>query len=335
MSENQSSGAVILCIDDDREVRNLLEKILTVAGYTVISAVDGRQGLIEARNNKPDLILLDVMMPGMEGFSVCSQLQADQETAYIPVIFLTALGGEEDRTKAFAVGAVDYLAKPAPKEILLAKVAEQIKTSTHWKKLKKRVVVSDGTSLPAHFSRFKQSLIDQFDPSPDIRDRLAATAPLDIYNICEPMGITQGEMTALMAEFLSLPLISAIDPAKLLLGSIPASFAIQNRVVAMLDEKHGKSFILSNPFDWILQDTLKKYFGLQLDTALHLAEPDQIKALFEQPQELQMLMSAAPEKKPTDIPKEPEEQILQRDVEKGPVVAITNNILSSAVNERA
>jgi len=335
MSENQSSGAVILCIDDDREVQNLLEKILTVAGYTVITAGDGVQGLIEARNNKPDLILLDVIMPGMEGFSVCSQLQGDKETAYIPVIFLTALGGEEDRAKAFAVGAVDFLAKPVPKEILLAKVAEQIKTSTHWKELKKRVVVGDGNSLPANFSRFKQFLIDQFDPSPDIRDRLAATAPLDIYNICEPMGITQERMTAQMAEFLSLPLISAIDPAKLLLGSIPASFAKQNLVVAMLDEKHGRSFILSNPFDWILLDTLKKYFGLQLDTAMHLAERDQIKALFEQPQELQMMMSAAPAKKPSDILKEPEEQILQRDVEKGPVVAITNNILSSAVSERA
>jgi type IV pilus assembly protein PilB len=335
MSENQSSGAVILCIDDDREVRNLLEKILTVAGYRVITAGDGKQGLIEARNNKPDLILLDVIMPGMEGFKVCSQLQADQETAYIPVIFLTALGAEEDRAKAFAVGAVDYLAKPAQKEILLAKVAEQIKTSNHWKELKKRVVVSDGTSLPTNFSRFKQFLIDQFDPFPDIRDRLAATAPQDIYNICEPMGITQGRMAASIAQFLSLPLISAIDPANLLLGSIPVSFARENHVVAMFDEKHGRSFILSNPFDWILLDTLKKYFGLQLDTALHLAEPDHIKALFEQPQELKRVMSAAPEKKPSDILEEPEEQILQRDVEKGPVVAITNNILASAVNERA
>ena len=119
--------SVILCIDDDRDVRNLLEKILTDAGYTVTAAGDGRQGLAEALKMRPDLILLDVIMPAIDGFSVCTQLQADQETAYIPVIFLTSLDGEEDRAKAFAVGAADYLAKPVQKESLLAKVEEQLK----------------------------------------------------------------------------------------------------------------------------------------------------------------------------------------------------------------
>ena len=119
--------SVILCIDDDRDVRNLLEKILTDAGYTVTAAGDGRQGLAEARKMRPDLILLDVMMPAIDGFSVCSQLQANQETAYIPIIFLTALDGEEERANAFAAGAADYIAKPVQKESLLAKVEEQLK----------------------------------------------------------------------------------------------------------------------------------------------------------------------------------------------------------------
>jgi len=119
--------SVILCIDDDRDVRNLLEKILAGAGYTVTTAGDGRQGLAEARKRSPDLILLDVMMPAIDGFSVCSQLQADQETAYIPIIFLTALDGEEERANAFAAGAADYIAKPVQKESLLAKVEEQLK----------------------------------------------------------------------------------------------------------------------------------------------------------------------------------------------------------------
>ena len=119
--------SVILCIDDDSDVRNLLKKILAGAGYTVTTAGDGRQGLIEARKRRPDLILLDVMLPAIDGFSVCSQLQADQETTYIPIIFLTALDGEEDRANAFAFGAADYIAKPIQKEGLLAKVEEQLK----------------------------------------------------------------------------------------------------------------------------------------------------------------------------------------------------------------
>ena len=126
-AKEREKMSVILCIDDDLDVRNLLKKILTGAGYTVTTAGDGRQGLAEARNNKPNLILLDVMMPAIDGFSVCSQLQADKETAYIPVIFLTALDDEEERANALAVGAVDYLTKPVQKESLLTKVEEQLK----------------------------------------------------------------------------------------------------------------------------------------------------------------------------------------------------------------
>lgn len=327
--------SVILCIDDDRDVRNLLEKILTGAGHTVTTAGDGRQGLIEASNRRPDLILLDVMMPEIDGFAVCSQLQADQVTAYIPVIFLTALDSEEDRAKAFAVGAADYLAKPVQKEILLAKVEEQLKTRLHWKELKKRVVLVDGTVPSMNFFQFKQSLIDRIELSQELKDRLAGTAPLDIYKICEPMGIPQRQMTAWMADFLSFPLLSPINPANLLLGIIPASFARENHVVAMGNEKSGKSFILSNPFDWMLLDTLKNFFGLQPCTLLNLAEPHHIEALFEQPIEQPVTMSAISVKKPGEIPAEPAEKISLKDVEKGPVVSIANNILSSAVYERA
>ena len=327
--------SVILCIDDDRDVRNLLEKILTDAGYTVTAAGDGRQGLAEALKMRPDLILLDVIMPAIDGFSVCTQLQADQETAYIPVIFLTSLDGEEDRAKAFAVGAADYLAKPVQKESLLAKVEEQLKTRLHWKELKKRVVLVDGKVPSINFSQFKQSLIDRLELSQELRDRLAGTGPLDIYKICEPLGVTQRQMTAWMADFLSFPLISRINPANLLLGIIPASFARENHVVAMSDETSEKSFILSNPFDWMLIDTLKNFFGLQPGALLNLAEPDHIKTLFEQPLEQLVTMSAIREKKPREIPAEPAENISLQDVEKGPIVAIANNILASAVYERA
>ena len=332
MPVNQSSVAVILCIDDNRDSLNLLEKMLKGAGYTVITAEDGRQGLIEARKNKPDLILLDVIMPVMDGYEVCSQLQGDPETAYIPVIFLTALDSEADRTKAFAVGAADYLIKPVQKNILLAKAEEQLKTRHRWKKLKEDVILGDGTVHPVSFSRFKQSLIGRLDLSQEIRNSLAATAPLDIYKMCEPMGIPQGQMTAWMADFLSLPLLSPINPASLLLGIIPASFARENHVVVMEDEKSGKSFILSNPFDWMLLDTLKKLFGLQRGTLLNLAKPEHIEILFEQPIEQSLTMGR---EKPDEITTESTEEISLKDVEKGPIVGIANNILSSAVYERA
>jgi type IV pilus assembly protein PilB len=335
MSVNRFSKAVILCIDDDRDVLNLLEKILTGAGYTVIASVGGEEGIAVAEKKRPDLILLDIMMPGIDGFRVCSWLQANPGTANIPVVFLTALEGEEDRRKAFAAGAVDYLAKPVLKESLLTKVEEQLKTGRRWQDLKENVVLRDEKAKPATFSQFKQSLIDRLDLSPEIRDRLSKTPPLDIYKVCEPMGISQGKMTAWMADFLSVPLVSTIDPATLLLGVLPVSFARENRVVAIDDEKSGTSFILSNPFDWILLDTLKNFFGRRRETLLQLAEPDHIDLLFGESNEVPVTMSAVRAERHSEGPAELVEKMSLEDLEQRPIVAIANNILVAAVSDRA
>ncbi|KUG21723.1 hypothetical protein ASZ90_008527 [hydrocarbon metagenome] len=335
MPVDQSSAALILCIDDNRDSLNLMEKVLTDAGYTVITATSGQQGLSEARNRKPDLILLDVIMPGMDGYETCSHLQKNQETSYIPVIFLTALDGEADRTKAFAVGAVDYLVKPVLRNTLLTKTEEQLKTRIRWKELKENAILGDLTVHPANFSRFKQSLINQLNLSQKIRDTLMATSPLDIYKICDLIGIPERQMTIWMAEFLSLSMLSPINPANLRLGIIPASFARENHVVAIEDEKAGKSFILSNPFDWMLFDTLKKFFGLQPGMTLYLAEPKHIELLFEQPEEPQFIQTSTRSGKATVVKPEQAEKISAADLEKGPVITIANNILSTAVYERA
>ncbi|MBN1547805.1 MAG: Flp pilus assembly complex ATPase component TadA [Syntrophaceae bacterium] len=335
MPGTQSSAAVILCIDDNRDSLNLLERILKGAGYAVITAADGPMGITEAQKTKPDLILLDVIMPGMDGYNVCSYLQKNPETAYIPVIFLTALDGEADRTKAFAVGAVDYLVKPVSKDILLAKTDEQLKTRVRWKKLKEDVTSNNLIVHPANFPRFKQSLVDRLDLSKKNRDAFMATSPPDIYKICGLIGIPERQMTAWMADYLSLQILSPINPAHLLLGIIPASFARENHVVAMEDEKTGRSFILSNPFDWMLFDTLKKFFGLQPAMTLYMAEPKHIELLFEQPADSFSKPSESRSGKPAETKPEPAADITSADVGKGPIVTLANNILSTAVYERA
>lgn len=284
MPTKKASEVVILCIDDDRDILNLLEKILTDADYSVITATDGQQGNKEALNRQPDLILMDVMMPEIDGYTACAQLQENPETVYIPVIFLTALDDEVNRAKSFAVGAVDHIAKPVRKDILLNKIEEQLKTKRRWQKLKERISLRGETvSPPAIFSQFKQSLIERLNPPQIIRDRLSGTTPLEIYKICDLMGIPQRQMTEWIADFLSVPMMTTIDPERLLLGVIPISFARENKVVAMLDSKRERSFILCNPFDLSLIDALKKLFGLKSDTALHLADPEDIDALFNQP----------------------------------------------------
>ncbi len=103
---------LICCVDDVPDNLDILETLLKSRGYRTVKASDGQQALEIIKKTKPDLILLDVKMPKMDGYEACSRLQSDQELSYIPVIFLTALAEGQDRAKALALGAADYLTKP-------------------------------------------------------------------------------------------------------------------------------------------------------------------------------------------------------------------------------
>lgn len=117
----------ILIIDDEFPMRYLIEHQLKREGFQVTLAKDGRDGLTAVSQHKPDLVVLDVMMPGMDGFEVCQQIKNTPETSQIPVIFLTASEAKEYKTKAFAVGADDYLTKPFLAEELLAHISAVLK----------------------------------------------------------------------------------------------------------------------------------------------------------------------------------------------------------------
>jgi len=109
----------ILVIDDEAEVRAILKLTLQRAGYRVITAADGFEGLTRARDDRPDLILLDIMLPGVDGWQVCRQLR---ETADVPIILLTVLQREDQIARGLYLGADDYLAKPWSKRELLARI---------------------------------------------------------------------------------------------------------------------------------------------------------------------------------------------------------------------
>jgi DNA-binding response OmpR family regulator len=101
----------ILVIEDDRFLRKAAEAALRRHGYTVLTALDGETGLAVARVEHPDLVLLDLIMPGMQGFEVLKLLKEDASTSSIPVIILSNLGQDSDVKKALEAGAVDYLVK--------------------------------------------------------------------------------------------------------------------------------------------------------------------------------------------------------------------------------
>ncbi len=116
----------ILVVDDERININILNELLKV-DYKIMAATTGEQALKAALTGQPDLILLDILLPGMDGHQVCRKLKSDPETRSIPIIFITAMGDAESETMAFALGAVDFIPKPFNNAVVKARVAAHLR----------------------------------------------------------------------------------------------------------------------------------------------------------------------------------------------------------------
>jgi DNA-binding response OmpR family regulator len=115
----------ILMIDDERDICFLVKQNMEMSGnYKVIIANNGKDGISTASREKPDLILLDIIMPGMSGFEVLEKLKSRPDTTSIPVVMLTAVGTEESKEKAMSLYNEDYLVKPVRTEALKSKIEE-------------------------------------------------------------------------------------------------------------------------------------------------------------------------------------------------------------------
>jgi two-component system sensor histidine kinase/response regulator len=136
--DNEQAGdseGSILIVDDTAHVRQLLAAMLETRGYDVQAAEGGVRALNVVRDLSPDLILLDIMMPEMDGYEVCERLKDDPQTRDIPVIFISALEQTDDKIKAFNAGAVDYVSKPFQIKEVIARVDAQLSLRSMQKQL--------------------------------------------------------------------------------------------------------------------------------------------------------------------------------------------------------
>ncbi len=134
----------VLIVDDEARMLRLMEAMLIPAGYQVVLAETGTEAITKAMLSSPDVILLDVMMPGMDGFEVASKLRANKQTKDIPIVMVTALGEVRHRVKALESGADDFLTKPVDKTELLTRVKTLVEKSERIRQLivpKKRPLV--------------------------------------------------------------------------------------------------------------------------------------------------------------------------------------------------
>ena len=121
------SRGKVLVVDDEEYIQHILNFSFGAEGYEVVTAADGEEGIRKARSEKPDIIVLDIMMPKMDGYEACKRLKADPHTKNIPVILLTAKGREVDRKLGSQAGADDYVVKPFSPGRLIERVEGMMK----------------------------------------------------------------------------------------------------------------------------------------------------------------------------------------------------------------
>ncbi len=134
-----SDKATILVVDDSLVNLAALNEILEQQGFAVLLANSGQRAITVARENRPDLILLDVVMPGWDGYETCKQMKADSKLSNIPILFISGLGDTQNKIKAFQAGAVDYVSKPFQNDELFARVTTHIELSKLRSNLEKEV----------------------------------------------------------------------------------------------------------------------------------------------------------------------------------------------------
>ncbi len=189
----------ILIIDDSPENLRMLSQTLMTYGYIVRCVTNGSMALTSIQHAPPDLILLDIRMPGLDGYQVCQQLKRNPETQDIPVIFLSVLEEVKDIVKAFEVGGVDYITKPFQTEEVLARIQNQLTIQT----LRKQLSLQNQYLLHEINERkkFEQALCQE------IQHRLLIETSLqDVKNVAEAADYTKRELLAQMSHELRTPL---------------------------------------------------------------------------------------------------------------------------------
>lgn len=141
----------ILVIDDEVTLLAVMKTNLEIEGYEVVTEMSGETGLVSAIVDQPDVVILDVMMPGADGWEICQRLRSDSRTKYVPIIMLTALDETEHVVKGFEVGADDYLAKPFKNAELFARIKSVLS------KASKGLVVDPLTNLPGKHQIYEET----------------------------------------------------------------------------------------------------------------------------------------------------------------------------------
>jgi signal transduction histidine kinase len=196
MSVENSPKGVVLIVDDNPTNLDLLFKHLDGAGYKVLVAQDGKMALRQAEYARPDIILLDIMMPELDGFETCRRLKANETTKDIPVIFTTALADIESKIKGFEVGAVDYLTKPFDRQEVVIRLNVHLTIRRLQKKLQLEIIERE---------KVEEALRQSIAELETRNEELDTFAQMVAHDLKNPLGVMTGIAEVLVSDFASFP----------------------------------------------------------------------------------------------------------------------------------
>ncbi|MEZ2236728.1 response regulator [Microcoleus sp.] len=188
MNDKNSERSIILIVDDNQTNLDVLFELLRNYGFKVLVAQDGESAIEQIEYIHPDLILLDIMMPGIDGFETCRRLKADPPTQDIPIIFMSALSDTLDKVKGFQTGAVDYITKPFQHEEVLSRIETHLTIRSLQKKLEEK------NEELAHLNQNLERLVEQKSKQLIDQEKTAIIGRLTqgmVHNLKSPLQVMQ------------------------------------------------------------------------------------------------------------------------------------------------
>jgi len=258
----------ILIVDDELEFNTILQVRLNASGYEVVTAKDGEEGLEKVESEKPDLIVLDVMMPKIDGFEVCSTLKNDVRYNKIPIIFLSAMAQVNDFEMGKKVGADDYIAKPFETPDLIAKIEDLLKKPSSDKR--EDILRKKEKLLGKMF--IEKGLVTEKQVQAVVQKQGRLTNKKLLGEMFVEKGlVTEDDLFMTLAEQFGIEFMKLADE-KIdwdLPTGFPSSFIIKHRCIPSRIDEETIRLIIANPLDvWTLDVAEKEAAPKKLKVVL-------------------------------------------------------------------
>ncbi|MHC4872110.1 MAG: ATPase, T2SS/T4P/T4SS family [Planctomycetota bacterium] len=268
----------ISVLDDETFNLKMYNRLLTAAGYKVNISETGKEFLENVSKNPPDMAILDIRMPGMDGYEVCRRLRSNDAVSNIPVLFVSALDTKENRSLAFAAGADEFLAKPVREETLLKKIEKCSRREGRLPNAPQIKVPESSESSDKSFQSFKNNLVKSFEI--ENAQNLTSAGVEDIYTTASKYGVSQHQLALSMAEFSKMPYIPYLNPSAINYEGLTAKFCQANQVIPMIMPDYGKVMVICNPFDITLLCLLEQCVPDFNERSICITKPESMKILF-------------------------------------------------------